>query len=65
MIGQRLAIIARAAHVHDFKRDVKGLVAAYRDLVRDIRAVVGRVVPPGGDVMVVSKGDDNIVAVRR
>jgi hypothetical protein len=40
---------------------VKGLVAAYRDLVRDIRDVVGRVVPAGGDVMVVSKGDGNLL----
>ena len=40
---------------------MKALVAAYRDLVRDIRDVVGRVVPAGGDVMVVSKGDNNLL----
>jgi glycosyltransferase involved in cell wall biosynthesis len=61
MIGQRLAIIGERHRFDDFKRDVKGLVAAYRDLVRDIRHVVGRVVPAGGDVMVVSKGDHNLL----
>jgi len=61
MIGQRLAIIGERHRFDDFKRDVKGLVAAYRDLVRDIREVVGRVVPAGGDVMVVSKGDQNLL----
>jgi glycosyltransferase involved in cell wall biosynthesis len=61
LIGQRLAIIGERHRFDDFKRDVKGLVAAYRDLVRDIRDVVGRVVPAGGDVMVVSKGDHNLL----
>jgi len=61
LIAQRLAIIGERHRFDEFKRDVKGLVAAYRDLVRDIRDVVGRVVPAGGDVMVVSKGDGNLL----
>ena len=61
LIGQRLAIIGERHRFGEFKRDVKGLVAAYRDLVRDVRAVVGRLVPAGGDVMVVSKGDQNLL----
>ena len=61
LIGQRLDIIGERHRFDDFKRDVKGLVAGYRDLARDIRNVVGRVVPPGGDVMVVSKGDPNLL----
>ena len=61
LIGQRLALIGERHRFSEFKRDVKGLVAAYRQLVRDVRDVVGRVVPPGGDVMVVSKGDHNLL----
>ena len=65
LVRQRLAIIGERHRFDEFKRDVRALVAGYRDLVRDVRAVVGRVVPPGGDVMVVSKGDNNLLAVRR
>ena len=61
LVRQRLAIIGERHRFDEFKRDVKALVAAYRDLVRDIRDVVGRVVPAGGDVMVVSKGDHNLL----
>ena len=61
LVRQRLAIIGERHRFDEFKRDVRALVAAYRDLVRDIRAVVGRVVPAGGDVMVVSKGDNNLL----
>ena len=61
LIDQRLAIIGERHRLGEFKRDVKGLVAGYRDLVRAVRAVVGRLVPPGGDVMVVSKGDQNLL----
>jgi glycosyltransferase involved in cell wall biosynthesis len=61
LIGQRLAIIGERHRFGEFKRDVKGLVAAYRDLVRDVRDVVGRLVPAGGDVMVVSKGDQHLL----
>jgi hypothetical protein len=61
VISQRLAVIGERHRFDEFKRDVKGLVAGYRDLVRDIRDVVGRVVPAGGDVMVVSKGDSNLL----
>jgi len=61
LIDQRLAIIGERHRFGEFKRDVKGLVAAYRDLVRDVRDVVGRLVPAGGDVMVVSKGDQNLL----
>jgi hypothetical protein len=61
LVAQRLAVIGERHRFDEFKRDVKGLVAGYRDLVRDIRDVVGRVVPAGGDVMVVSKGDSNLL----
>jgi glycosyltransferase involved in cell wall biosynthesis len=61
LVGQRLAIIGERHRFDEFKTDVRALVAGYRDLVRDIRAVVGQVVPPGGDVMVVSKGDSNLL----
>lgn len=61
LVRQRLAIIGERNRFDEFKRDVRALVAGYRDLVRDIRAVVGRVVPAGGDVMVVSKGDSNLL----
>jgi hypothetical protein len=61
MVRQRLAIIGERHRFDEFKRDVRALVGAYRDLVRDIREVVGRVVPAGGDVMVVSKGDHNLL----
>jgi glycosyltransferase involved in cell wall biosynthesis len=61
LIGQRLAIIGERHRFGEFRRDVKGLVAGYRDLVRDVRDVVGRLVPAGGDVMVVSKGDQNLL----
>ena len=62
MVRQRLAIIGERHQFDEFKQDVKALVAAYRDLVRDIRDVVGRVVPAGGgNVMVVSKGDNNLL----
>jgi hypothetical protein len=37
LIAQRLAIIGERHRFDEFKRDVKALVAAYRDLVRDIR----------------------------
>ena len=40
---------------------MRALVSGYRDLVRDIQHMVSRVVPAGGDVMVVSKGDDNLL----
>jgi glycosyltransferase involved in cell wall biosynthesis len=61
LVRQRLAIIGERHRFAEFKRDVRALVAGYRDLVRDVRAVVGRVVPAGGDVMVVSKGDNNLL----
>ena len=61
LVRQRLAIIGERHRFDEFKRDVRALVAGYRDLVRDVRAVVDRVVPPGGDVMVVSKGDNNLL----
>jgi glycosyltransferase involved in cell wall biosynthesis len=61
LVAQRLAIIGERHRFDEFKRDVRGLVAAYRDLVGDIRNVVGRVVPAGGEVMVVSKGDNNLL----
>ena len=41
MVRQRLAIIGERHQFDEFKHDVKALVAAYRDLVRDIRDVVG------------------------
>jgi glycosyltransferase involved in cell wall biosynthesis len=61
LIRQRLAIIGERHRFDEFKRDVRALVAGYRDLVQDVRAVVARVVPAGGDVMVVSKGDNNLL----
>jgi glycosyltransferase involved in cell wall biosynthesis len=61
LVRQRLAIIGERHRLDEFKRDVRALVSAYRDLVRDIRVVVGQVVPAGGDVMVVSKGDNNLL----
>jgi hypothetical protein len=61
LVRQRLAIIGERHRFDEFKRDVKALVSGYQDLVRDIRAVVSHVVPEGGDVMVVSKGDDHLL----
>jgi glycosyltransferase involved in cell wall biosynthesis len=61
LVRQRLAIIGERHRFDEFKRDVRALVAGYQGLVRDIRAVVSHVVPEGGDVMVVSKGDDHLL----
>jgi len=61
LIRQRLDIIGERHRFDEFKRDVRALVSGYRDLVRDIQDVVDRVVPAGGDVMVVSKGDQTLL----
>jgi glycosyltransferase involved in cell wall biosynthesis len=61
LIRQRLAIIGERHRLDEFKRDVRALVSKYQDLVQEIRDVVTRVVPAGGDVMVVSKGDSNLL----
>jgi glycosyltransferase involved in cell wall biosynthesis len=61
LIRQRFDIIGERHRFDEFRRDVRALVSGYRDLVRDIRDVVCRVVPLGGTVMVVSKGDHNLL----
>jgi glycosyltransferase involved in cell wall biosynthesis len=58
LIRQRLDLIGERHRFDEFRRDVRALVSGYRDLVHDIQKVVGRVVPAGGEVMVVSKGDN-------
>jgi glycosyltransferase involved in cell wall biosynthesis len=61
LIQHRLDIIAERDRFDGFKQEVKGLVAGYRDLVQEVREIVRRVVPAGGVVMVVSKGDADLV----
>ena len=61
LMRQRLEIIGERHRFDEFRRDVRALVSGYRDLVRDVQRVVSRVVPPGGDVMVVSKGDNTLL----
>jgi hypothetical protein len=61
LIQHRLDIIAQRDRFDGFKQSVKGLVAGYRVLVQQIREIVCRVVPVGGVVMVVSKGDADLI----
>jgi hypothetical protein len=61
LVRQRLDIIKERHRFAEFRQDVRALVAGYQDLVREIQNIVSRVVPAGGIVMVVSKGDDNLL----
>jgi glycosyltransferase involved in cell wall biosynthesis len=61
LVRQRLEIISQRHRFDQFRQDVRALVSGYRDLVRDIRNIVSRVVPADGVVMVVSKGDYNLL----
>ena len=61
LIRQRLDVIGERHRFDEFRRDVRGLVSGYRGLVRNIQGVVGRVIPAGGQVMVVSKGDNALL----
>jgi glycosyltransferase involved in cell wall biosynthesis len=61
LIRQRLDLIGERHRFDEFRRDVRALVSGYRDLVHDIQHVVDAVVPPGGEVMVVSKGDNALL----
>ena len=60
LVRQRLDIIGERHRFDEFKQGVRALVSGYRGLVRDVQDIVGQVVPPGGVVMVVSKGDDTL-----
>jgi len=61
LVRQRFDVIGDRHRFDDFRQDVRALVSGYRDLVRDIQHIVSCVVPAGGVVMVVSKGDDNLL----
>jgi hypothetical protein len=61
LVRQRLDIIRERHQFDEFRQDVRALVAGYQDLVREIQHIVSRVVPAGGVVMVVSKGDNNLL----
>jgi glycosyltransferase involved in cell wall biosynthesis len=61
LLQRRLAVIADRHDYDVFKRGVRALVGGYHDLVRDVRQIVERVVPPGSAVMVVSKGDQALI----
>jgi glycosyltransferase involved in cell wall biosynthesis len=61
LVRQRLEIIGQRHRFDEFRQDVRALVSGYRDLVRDIQHIVNRVVPAGGVVMVVGKGDGNLL----
>jgi hypothetical protein len=61
LIRQRLAVIAERHGLDTFRRSVKALVNGYRDLIGEIRKIVERFVPEGNAVLVVSKGDDELL----
>jgi glycosyltransferase involved in cell wall biosynthesis len=61
LMRQRFDVIGDRHRFDEFRQDVRALVSGYRDLVRDIQHIVSCVVPAGGVVMVVSKGDDNLL----
>jgi hypothetical protein len=61
LIGARLQVIAHRHQIPAFREDMRAFFAAYRELPERIREVVGRCVPAGATVVVVSKGDDALL----
>jgi glycosyltransferase involved in cell wall biosynthesis len=61
LIERRLDIIGSRDRLDVFRRSVKALAVGYHNLVRQIHEVVSQVVPRDGVVMVVSKGDEELV----
>jgi glycosyltransferase involved in cell wall biosynthesis len=61
LIRRRLALISHREALPSFRRELRGFYAAYRGLGRRLRDVVAAAVPPGAMVLVVSKGDEDLV----
>jgi glycosyltransferase involved in cell wall biosynthesis len=61
LIRQRLDVIANRRRFPAFKREVKAFFSAYQELVRCIREVVRTVLPAQATVIVVSKGDNELI----
>jgi hypothetical protein len=61
LIERRFDIIAGRDRLDVFKQSVRALADGYHDLVRQVRRIVSQVVPADGVVMVVSKGDEELV----
>lgn len=61
VIGQRLEAITTRRRLPELQRETRARYQRYRQGVAPIREIVCRNLPPGGTVLVVSKGDDELL----
>jgi glycosyltransferase involved in cell wall biosynthesis len=61
LIRQRLEVIASRARFPAFKREIRAFFSGYQQLVRRIREVVRTALPAEATVIVVSKGDNELL----
>jgi glycosyltransferase involved in cell wall biosynthesis len=63
VIAQRLEAITTRKRLGAFRKETRAEYRRYRQGIEPIREVVRRTVPAGGTVLVVSKGDDELVRI--
>lgn len=63
VISQRLEAIDLRRRLPQLRREARARYRDYRQAIGPIRAVVRRAVPAGGTVLVVSKGDDELLQI--
>ena len=62
LVRQRLEVIASRHRFPAFKREIRAFFSGYQQLVRRIREVVRTALPADATVIVVSKGDDELLS---
>jgi hypothetical protein len=63
LIRQRLEVVASRHRFPAFKREIRAFFAAYQQLIQGIREVVHTVLPAATTVIVVSKGDTELLTL--
>jgi hypothetical protein len=61
IVRARLDVIGSRGALGTLRREVSAFVDSYRTLVDDVRAIAVRVIPPGANAAVVSRGDADLL----